>query len=50
MTDTHQKQLGNTFWKIAAFTSRGKWKARLQPLLDMLVLLGRARESSGKYY
>jgi len=33
----------------AAFTSRGKWKARLQPLLDMLVLLGRARESDGKY-
>jgi hypothetical protein len=33
----------------ARFTSRGPWKKRLGPLLDMLVALGRAREESGLY-
>lgn len=33
----------------ARFTARGPWKKRLPQLLDMLVVLGRARESGGQY-
>ena len=31
------------------FTARGPWKKRLPQLLGMLVVLGRARESDGRY-
>lgn len=31
------------------FSGRGKWKARLPQLLDMLVALGRAYENNGQY-
>lgn len=33
----------------ARFTGRGPWKKRLPQLLDMLVALGRAQESDGKF-
>ena len=33
----------------ARFTSRGAWKKRIGPLLDMLVALGRASEKDGLY-
>jgi len=33
----------------ACFTSRGAWKKRVEPLLDMLVALGRASEQDGRY-
>ncbi len=33
----------------AHFSSRGAWKKRLPPLLDMLVALGRAQERRGRY-
>lgn len=33
----------------ARFTARGAWKKRLPPLLEMLVTLGRAQESDGRY-
>jgi hypothetical protein len=33
----------------ARFTSRGPWKKRVEPLLDMLVALGRASERGGRY-
>ena len=33
----------------ARFTARGPWKKRLPQLLDMLVALGRARASDGRY-
>ena len=33
----------------ARFTARGPWKKRLPQLLDMLVALGRARVSDGRY-
>jgi hypothetical protein len=33
----------------ARFTSRGPWKRRVEPLLDMLVTLGRASERDGRY-
>lgn len=33
----------------ARFTSRGSWKKRLPPLLEMLVALGRAREKGRRY-
>jgi hypothetical protein len=33
----------------ARFTSRGPWKKRVEPLLDMLVVLGRASERGGRY-
>jgi hypothetical protein len=33
----------------ARFTSRGAWKKRLPPLLEMLVALGRAQERRGWY-
>jgi hypothetical protein len=31
------------------FTSRGQWKKRVGPMLDMLVALGRANEKDGSY-
>jgi hypothetical protein len=31
------------------FASRGPWKKRVEPLLDMLVTLGRASEQGGRY-
>jgi hypothetical protein len=34
----------------ARFTSRGAWKKRLLPLLEMLVALGRAQERRGQYW
>ena len=33
----------------ARFTSRGAWKKRLPPLLEMLVALGRAQDKQGRY-
>ncbi len=33
----------------ARFTSRGPWKKRVEPMLDMLVALGRASEKGGRY-
>ena len=33
----------------ARFTSRGSWKKRVGPLLEMLVALGRASETDGRY-
>ena len=33
----------------ARFTSKGPWKKRLPQLLEMLVTLGRAQESNGRY-
>jgi hypothetical protein len=33
----------------ARFTSRGPWKKRVAPLLEMLVALGRASEKDGRY-
>ena len=31
------------------FSARGPWKKRLPQLLEMLVTLGRAQESNGRY-
>ncbi|MGB2817998.1 MAG: type IIL restriction-modification enzyme MmeI, partial [Burkholderiaceae bacterium] len=31
----------------ASFTARGRWRERLDPLLDMLVVLGKARVEAG---
>ncbi|MBK7011852.1 MAG: hypothetical protein IPH43_03600 [Xanthomonadales bacterium] len=33
----------------ARFSARGTWKNRLPPLLEMLVTLGRAQHSNGRY-
>jgi hypothetical protein len=33
----------------ARFTSRGPWKRRVRPLLDMLVAVGRASERDGRF-
>ncbi len=32
----------------ASFTARGRWRERLDPLLDMLVVLGKARVEAGE--
>jgi hypothetical protein len=33
----------------ARFTAKGPWKKRVPQLLEMLVVLGRARETGGRY-
>jgi hypothetical protein len=48
-TSQHQRKTASVNDIAGHFTSRGAWKKRIEPLLTLLVALGRASEKEGLY-